>query len=73
MTTEISDRGINPVNTLNAQVQCYERVAQRNIVRFRKAANEPQCSVSIPLSHDLKKRLDQYLDVEPKAPIIDVP
>jgi hypothetical protein len=30
-------------------------------------------SVSIALSQDFKKCLDQYLDVEPKAPIIDVP
>ena len=37
------------------------------------AARELYCSVSISLSQDLKKRLDQYLEVEPKTPIIDVP
>jgi hypothetical protein len=41
-------------------------------VRYRNTA-KIICSVSIPLPQDLKKRLDQYLDVEPKAPIIDVP
>jgi hypothetical protein len=30
-------------------------------------------SVSISLSQDLKKGLDQYLEVEPKAPVINIP
>jgi hypothetical protein len=41
-------------------------------VRYRNTAKS-SCSVSIPLPQDHKKSLDQYLNVEPKAPIIDVP
>ena len=40
---------------------------------YRNAASELYCSVSISFSQNLKKRLDQYLEVEPKTPIIDVP
>jgi hypothetical protein len=40
-------------------------------VRYRNTAKS-SCSVSIPLPQDLKKRLDQYLDVELKAPIIPI-
>src|SRR6266404_5093798 len=46
---------------------------QRRPRKFLRNTARPPCSVSITLPHDRKKRLDQYLDVEPKAPIIDVP
>ena len=38
----------------------------------RIAAIAP-CSVSVPFAQDFKKSLDQYLDVQPETPIIDVP
>ncbi len=34
---------------------------------------QAQRSISIALSHYLKERLDQYLNIEPKAPMINVP
>src|ERR1700730_6604858 len=37
------------------------------------APDQPSCSISIPLSQNLEKRLDQYLYIEPKTPIVDVP
>jgi hypothetical protein len=37
------------------------------------AANSPPCLISIPLPQDLNERLHQYLDIEPKAPIVNVP
>ena len=44
--------------------------------RFRiveSTLDEASRSVSIALSQHLKKCLDQYLYVKPKAPIIDIP
>ena len=47
----------------------------RGFIRTRHAAGEPatSSSVGVSLTQDFKDGLDQYLEIEPKTPVVDVP
>lgn len=47
--------------------------SHQEVYSFPPTTGELYYSVGVSLAQDLKKRLDQYLEVEPKAPVVDVP